>query len=67
MIAGCTISLLAFKMTMEVIIRASKRIVGAERLQGGLCLHPVRAFMDDMTTMMPTAPFTTRLLNELIE
>lgn len=67
MIAGCTISLQAFKMAMEVIIRASKWIVGAERLQGGLRLHSVRAFMDDMTTMMPTAPFTTTLLNKLIE
>ena len=33
--AGCTISPLAFTMAMEVIIRASKWVVGGERLQDG--------------------------------
>ncbi|KAL1279313.1 hypothetical protein QQF64_025986 [Cirrhinus molitorella] len=31
--AGCTISPLAFTMAMEIIIRASKWVVGGERLQ----------------------------------
>ena len=63
--AGCTISPLAFTMAMEVIIRASKWVVGGERLQGGLRLPPIRAYMDDMTTMTPTAPCTSRLLDKL--
>jgi len=33
---GCTISPLAFTMTMEIIIRASKWVVGGERHQNGL-------------------------------
>ena len=46
--AGCTISPLAFTMAMEVIIRASKWVVGGEKFQGGPRLPPIRAFMDDM-------------------
>lgn len=45
--AGCTISPLAF--TMEMVIRASKWVVGGERRLDGLRLPPIRAFMDDMT------------------
>ena len=63
--AVCTISPLAFTMAMEVIIRASKWVVGGERLQGGLRLPPIRAYMDDMTTMTSTAPCTRRLLDKL--
>ena len=63
--AGCTISPLAFTMAMEIIIRASKWVVGGERLQGGLRLPPIRAYMNGMMTMMPTAPCTSRLLDKL--
>uniref|UniRef100_A0A3B1K6T8 Reverse transcriptase domain-containing protein n=1 Tax=Astyanax mexicanus TaxID=7994 RepID=A0A3B1K6T8_ASTMX len=63
--AGCTISLLAFTMAMEVIIRASKWVVGGERLHDGTRLPPVRAFMDDMTTLTTTVPCTRRLLGKL--
>ena len=63
--AGCIISPLAFTMAMEVIIRASKWVVGGEKLQGGPRLPPIRAFMDDMTTMTSTAPCTSRLLDKL--
>ena len=38
-------------MEMEVIIRATKWVVGGEKLQGGPHLPPIRAFMDVMTTM----------------
>jgi len=36
--AGCTISPLAFTMAMEIIIRASKWVVGGERRQDGMRL-----------------------------
>ena len=52
-------------MAMEVIIRASKWVVGGERLQGGPRLPPIRTFIDDMTTMTSTASCTSRLLDKL--
>ncbi|XP_042559579.1 guanylate-binding protein 1-like [Clupea harengus] len=52
--AGCTISPLAFTMAMEVIIRASRWVVGGQQLKTGLRLPPIRAYMDDMTTLTTT-------------
>ncbi|KAJ8403133.1 hypothetical protein AAFF_G00360490 [Aldrovandia affinis] len=63
--AGCTISPLAFTMAMEVIIRASKWVVGGERLQSGQRLPPIRAYMDDMTTLTSTIACTKHLLGKL--
>ena len=54
--AGCTISLLAFTMPMEMIIRASKWVVGRERCQDGMCLTAIRTYMDDMTLVTTTVP-----------
>ena len=63
--AGCTVSPLAFTMAMEVIIRASKWVVGGERLQNGMRLPPIRAYMDDMTLLTTTVPCTKRLLDRV--
>ena len=65
--AGCTISPLAFTMAMEVIIRASRWVVGGQQLKAGLRLPPIRAYMDDMTTLTTTMPCTRRLLKKLQE
>lgn len=65
--AGCTISPLAFTMAMEVIIRASKWVVGGQRAESGLRLPPLRAYMDDITTLTTTVPCTRRLLRKLEE
>ena len=65
--AGCTISPLTFTMAMEVIIKASKWVVGGERQKSGVRLTPIRAYMDGMTTLTTTAPFTRRLLGKLEE
>ncbi|KAJ8010150.1 hypothetical protein DPEC_G00071990 [Dallia pectoralis] len=65
--AGCTISSLAFTMAMEVIIRASRWVVGGEKTKNGICLPPIRAYMDDMTTLTTTAACTRRLLGKLQE
>ena len=59
------ISPLAFTMAMEVIIQASKWVVGNERLQDGTQLPPIQAFMDNMTTLTTTAPCTRPLLAKL--
>ena len=45
--AVCMISPLAFTMAMEIIIRASKWVVGGERRQDGMRFTPIRAYMDD--------------------
>ncbi|KAL6469854.1 hypothetical protein MHYP_G00209730 [Metynnis hypsauchen] len=63
--AGYTISPLAFTLAMELIIRASAWVVGGERVDGGLRLPPIRAYMDDMTTITSTKPCTKRLLEKL--
>ncbi|KAL7877269.1 hypothetical protein SRHO_G00039140 [Serrasalmus rhombeus] len=63
--ARCTISPLAFTLAMELIIRASAWVVGKERVDGGLRLPPIRAYMDDMTTITSTKPCTKRLLEKL--
>lgn len=65
--AGCTISPLAFTMAMEIIIRASRWVVGGERTADGIRLPPIRAYMDDMTTLTTTAACTRRLLGKLQE
>ncbi len=65
--AGCTISPLAFTMAMEVIIRASRWVVGGQKLKSGLRLPPIRAYMDDMTILTTTKACARRLLNKLQE
>lgn len=65
--AGCTISPFAFTMAMKVIIRASKWVVGGERLQCNQRLPPIRAYMDNLTTLTTTVPCTKRLLESFIK
>lgn len=61
--AGYTISSLAFVMAMELIIRASRWVVGGEKT--GLCLPLARAYMYEMTIIATTKPCTRRLLQKL--
>ena len=63
--AGCTISPLAFTMAMEIIITASKLVVGGEKCQDGMHLTPIRAYMDDMTLVTRTVPCMKRILERL--
>lgn len=58
---------LVFTMAMEVIIRASKWVVGRERARARLHLPPIRAYMDDMTTLTTTEAHTKQLLGKLQE
>lgn len=59
---GCTISQF---FAMEVIVRAYKWVVEKERLPGRQHLSPIRAYMNEMTTITTTAPCTKRLLDKL--
>ena len=45
-----------FLLAMEIIIRASKWVVGGERWQTGIQISPVRAYMDDLTLVTTTVP-----------
>ena len=63
--AGCTIFPLAFKLAMEIIIRATKWVVGRERQQTGIQLPPGKAYMDDLTLVTITVPCTKRLLDRI--
>lgn len=49
-------------MAMEVNIRASWWVVRGPKLKTGLCLPPIRAYMDDITKTC-----SKRLLNKLQE
>lgn len=58
---------MAFTMAMEVIIRSSKWVAGGQRVDSGFRLPPLRAYMDDITTLTTTVPCTRRLLRKLEE
>ncbi|KAE8284702.1 hypothetical protein D5F01_LYC16135 [Larimichthys crocea] len=63
--AGCTVSSLPFTMAMEVIIRASKWVIGGQRLGSCWRLPPLRAYMDDITILTTTVPCTRSLLRKV--
>lgn len=56
--ARCPISPSAFTMAMEVVIRASRWVVGRELMKASQRLPPIRAFMDDLTTLTTTKACT---------
>ncbi len=55
----------ALTIAMEVIICASKWVIGEERLQLGLQLLPICAYMDDITTLTLTIACSKCLLGKL--
>ncbi|XP_078617582.1 uncharacterized protein LOC144885536 [Branchiostoma floridae x Branchiostoma japonicum] len=64
---GCTISPLLFVMGFEVLLTGARQVVGGVKLPSGQRLPPLRAFMDDVTTILRTAPCTNRVLRRLEE
>lgn len=62
--AEFTSSPLVFTMALEIIIRASLWVVGG-RLENGLRLPTIRAYMDDMRIITTTKPCTECLLDKL--
>ena len=67
LMAGCTVFPLMFTMAMEITIQTSKWVVGGQRVGSHLYLPPLRAYMDDITTLTTTIPCTRRLLRKLEE
>ena len=64
---GCAISPILFVTAFEVILRGARQVVGGIRLPSGERLPPLRSYMDDVTTILQTAPCTTRLLKHFDE
>uniref|UniRef100_A0A3B4XDA6 Reverse transcriptase domain-containing protein n=1 Tax=Seriola lalandi dorsalis TaxID=1841481 RepID=A0A3B4XDA6_SERLL len=64
---GCAISPILFVTAFEVILRGARQVVGGIRLPSGERLPPLRSYMDDVTTILQTAPCTTRLLKRFDE
>lgn len=52
--AGCNVPPFTFTMSKEIIIQASKSVVGGQRLSYCLCVPPLRADMGDITILTTT-------------
>ncbi|KAI8513341.1 hypothetical protein Bbelb_099800 [Branchiostoma belcheri] len=64
---GCSISPLLFTMGFEILLLGAKQVVGGVRAPSGEKMPPLRAFMDDVTSILRIAPCTKRLLQRLEE
>lgn len=64
---GCSISPILFVAAFEVILIGARQVVGEVRLSTGQKFPPLRGFMDDITSLLPTAPCTARLLRRMDE
>ncbi|XP_035665189.1 uncharacterized protein LOC118408481 [Branchiostoma floridae] len=64
---GCSISPLLFTMGFEILLIGAKQVVGGVRAPSGEKMPPLRAFMDDVTSILRTAPCTNRVLLRLEE
>ena len=64
---GCVISPLLFIMCMEMLLWGAKDATEGEIVDGGIVLPPVKAFMDDVTTLTESRTGTELLLQRLNE
>ena len=64
---GCVISPLLFIMCMEMILQGARDTANGETLDNGYTLPPIKAFMDDVTTLVQSEEGTRRLLEKLHE
>lgn len=55
----------AFTMEMDVIIKVSKWVVGSKQPKSRVHLTPVKAYMDDITTLTTTASYTRYLVRKI--
>ena len=62
---GCVISPLLFVMCMEIILRGARQAASGEILSNGSELPPMKAFMDDVTTLVPSEEETRSLLERI--
>ena len=61
------ISPLLFVNSMELILQGARDTVPGEDLRNGAVLPPMRALMDNITTLVRTVEATRELLNKLQE
>ena len=64
---GCVISPLLFVMCMELILRGARDTAPGEQLENGVTLPPLRAFMDDITSLIQSVCNTEEMLTKLQE
>lgn len=69
---GCSISHILFMAAFEVILIGARWVVGGVRLSSSQIPRPhptppLRGFIDDITSLLPTAPCTARLLRRMNE
>ncbi|XP_035658193.1 uncharacterized protein LOC118403564 [Branchiostoma floridae] len=64
---GCSISPLLFTLGFEILLIGAKQVVGGVRTPTGEKMPPLRALMDDVTSIFRTAPCTNRVLLRLEE
>ena len=64
---GCVISPLLFVMCMEIMLRAAAGTAEGEVSQSGRVLPPSKAFMDDITALIPSQVSTQDLMNRFHE
>lgn len=64
---GCAISPILFVAAFEIILIGARQMAGGIKLPSGQRLPPLRSYMDDVTTLLQTAPCTSRLLKRIDE
>ena len=64
---GCTISPLLFVLGMEMLMRGAEPVAKGPELAVGQVLPPMRAFMDDITTLIVDEGATKAMLTRLEE
>lgn len=64
---GCAISPILFVSAFEVILVGARQMVGGVKLPSGQRLPLLRAYMDDTTSRLQTAAWTSRLLKRMDE
>ena len=64
---GCAISPILFVAAFEIILIGARQTVGGIKLPSGQKLPPLRSYMDDVTSLLQTAPCTSRLLKRMDE
>lgn len=60
---GCSISPILFVAAFEIILIGARQVARGPRLPSGERLPALRSYMDNVTSILQTAPCTARLLS----
>ncbi|KAL1276034.1 hypothetical protein QQF64_035657 [Cirrhinus molitorella] len=66
-LTGCTISVILFSVTMNLLVRSVEKLQRGAVLASGIQQVPVRAFMDDLTITAKSVPEGRWILEDLVE